>query len=125
MPKSPVLWSARACPFRRAGVYYGLSRAETHVPVAQRLLPRRGVPYPPRTMSIREHLAVPLVYFAVRDPSAVRVVPVRGNGGADEPGDGGGHVFLIFPAARRVRAADNAPELRAISKVGGNGSQAG
>ena len=53
MPSNAIIWSARACPFRRAGVYYGLSDADTHLRVAQRLLPRRGRLYMPGTVTVR------------------------------------------------------------------------
>ena len=123
MPKSPVLWSARTCPFRRAGVYYGLSQADTHVRVARRLLPRRGRAYRPGAMAIREGVSVPLVYLAVRDPSAVRVMPVRN--GAPEKRIGGEHVSLLFPSAKGAVADPDIEELKPLSEVAATDSQAG
>ena len=126
MHQSPVLWSARACPFRKAGVYYGLSPANTHVDVAERILPRRGQVYGPATITVRPSQVLPCVYIAVRDPSAVRVVPVpKPLNGEDREN---GHVSLIFPPGTRpllATAAPSGPATEAIRRYAADGEHAG
>jgi hypothetical protein len=122
---SHIIWSGQACPFRRAGVYFGLSALATHEPVARWLLPRRGSAYPHGRVRVRPGTLAPLHYFAIRDPSAVRVIPVRpgSNGGnGSGPDDEFPHVSLLFPLERRrAEAPPNSepvsPELGHIADL--------
>ena len=103
MTTSPVLWSARACPFRKAGVYYGLSDSATHLRVAQRLFPRRGAVHVAGTVALTPSATLPCIYIAVRDPSAVRVVPVRAARPGGHREEDLEHVSLVFPPAPRAK----------------------
>jgi hypothetical protein len=125
MQRSPVLWSAQACPFRKAGVYYGLSPAATHVEVSLRLLPRRGQVYTLGSVTLQPSRTLPCVYLAVRDPSAVRVVPVPAfRNGAEHSN---GHVSLIFPARATngsTAATPDGPAVEAIRRYAADGEHA-
>ncbi len=103
MTTSPILWSARACPFRKAGVYYGLSEPETHLEIAHRLYPRRGRLLLAGTVSLAPSTLLPCIYVAVRDPSAVRVVPVRAARAGGVREEDLEHVSLVFPPHPRPR----------------------
>jgi hypothetical protein len=94
----PIAWSAKVCPTRGAGAYTGLAPCPELLSVASRLNPRRVTVYAGASTQVGRAEPCPLVYFAVRDPSAVRVVPVRrersaGSGVLDEPAV---HVHLLF-----------------------------
>ena len=82
-------------------MYYGLCEAGSLHHAAGCILPRRGALYPVSSIRIRPDESAPLVYLAVRDPSAVRVVPVgpRGRGKAS-PQDFD-HITLVFSAPDR------------------------
>lgn len=98
---SRYLWSARKCPVRRAGVYFGLAPQASHFAVALGLVPNRGSVYDGGRVKVRAEEAWPLIYYAVRDPSAVGVRPVREQArpGELEP------VHLIFSVERAAGAA--------------------
>jgi hypothetical protein len=115
MQQSPVLWSARACPFRKAGVYYGLSPAHTHIEITERLLPRRGQVYLNGRVRLRASQPLPCVYYAVRDPSVVRVVPVPAS--ITGPERDNGHVSLIFPPPARPAFAPASSEASATEAI--------
>lgn len=91
-----VIWSAIDCSFPGAGAYVGLASCMQHYTVAGRLLPKRGQVYAGGSVAVRAGQRWPLVYFAVRDPSAVRVVPVRAARDA-----GRRHVILQFAFGHR------------------------
>lgn len=114
-----IVWSGQACPFRRAGVYYGLSPVGAHEQVARWLLPRRGAVYTHGRLMVRPEsgAVAPLTYFAVRDPSAVRVVPVRRSRAAPKgPLDDFTHVSLVFTPDRRAGASPG-PEERELAHL--------
>lgn len=127
--RSHIVWSGRDCEFPKAGVYYGLAPAHTHAMAAAWLLPRRGTVCVGGRTEVRSGEQRPLHYYAVRDPSAVRVVPVKGQV-RDDPG----HVSLIFrlgglDAAGRVETGvlspDEAAALTLIRESATHESEAG
>jgi hypothetical protein len=71
------IWSATTCDFPGAGVYIGLAPRFEHLLVARLLSPKRlraitGA----HTRFGAAGARCPLEYYAVRDPSVVRVIPV-------------------------------------------------
>ncbi len=75
---APVSWSAATCDFSGAGVYVGLAPEYEHITVARGLGAKQMQVYVGgRLRAAGESRPWPLHYYAVRDPSAVRVVPVQ------------------------------------------------
>jgi len=71
---NPV-WSATTCDFPGAGVYLGLAPRHEHLIVARMLTPRQVRLFTGARAGVGRSPA-PLEYYAVRDPSVVRVIPV-------------------------------------------------
>jgi hypothetical protein len=72
-----LLWSATTCDFPGAGLYFGLSLHTEHVSLARFLSPRQVRVLLGGTVTLRiSEPPFPINYFAVRDPSAVKVKPV-------------------------------------------------
>jgi hypothetical protein len=72
------LWSAATCGFKGAGVYVGLAPGYEHMAVARGLGAKQMQLYlGGRVKACGEVRPWPINYFAVRDPSAVRVIPVH------------------------------------------------
>jgi hypothetical protein len=122
-----LVWSARECIFPRAGVYYGLAPHGTCHEAAAGLMPRRGSVYVGGRTEVRSGVPLPLHYFAVRDPSAVRVVPAKGRAAPEDAA----HVSLVLllPAPETGGPAGTAPEgngvLGAIAGAAQVDSQSG
>ncbi len=113
---APITWSATDHSFAGAGAYVGLSSCVQQFTVARWLLPRRAALHASGSVAMRPTHAWPLVYFAVRDPSAVRVIPVR-------PGRDPGrrHVLLQFDFGHRrpepPRLDDGAGGTRDLARL--------
>jgi hypothetical protein len=72
-----LLWSATTCDYPGAGLYFGLSLHAEHVALARCLTPKQVRTVLGGTVTLRPGEApFPINYFAVRDPSAVKVKPV-------------------------------------------------
>lgn len=72
-----LVWSATTCDFPGAGLYLGLAPSGEHASVARRFSPRQVRISTHGTVKVRhDGPPWPLNYFAVRDPSIVRVVPL-------------------------------------------------
>lgn len=81
MSSHTVIWSAATCHARSAGVYLGLAPQYEHMIVARALSRRQA------KLFIGGHVHVSgearpwrLYYYAVRDPSAVRILPSHDGG---------------------------------------------
>jgi hypothetical protein len=73
----PVVWSAATCDFKGAGVYVGLAPDYEHLTVARGLTAKQlHLFVGGRMRAGAEQRPWPIHYYAVRDPSAVRVVPI-------------------------------------------------
>jgi hypothetical protein len=71
------IWSATTCDFPGAGVYIGLAPRFEHMLVARLLSPKRvRVVTGAHTRFGTGGTRCPLEYYAVRDPSVVRVIPI-------------------------------------------------
>jgi hypothetical protein len=76
--EAPVSWSAATCDFRGAGVYVGLAPEYEHMAVARGLGAKQIQIYVGgRIRAQGEARPWALHYYAIRDPSAVRVIPVH------------------------------------------------
>lgn len=72
-----LLWSATTCDYPGAGLYFGLSLHAEHVALARFLTPKQVRTCTGGTVTLRiGEPPFPINYFAVRDPSAVKVKPV-------------------------------------------------
>lgn len=78
MSSHSVIWSASGCGAAGAGVYIGVAPQHEHMIVARALSKRQA------KLFIGGHVVVPaetrpwqIYYYAVRDPSAVRIIPVE------------------------------------------------
>lgn len=90
MGQRTLVWSAAACEFPGAGVYVGLSPHAEHVELARGLTLKQARVFADGSLVVREASHAWLInYFAVRDPSCVRVRPVA------RP-----HVELVFRLGR-------------------------
>jgi hypothetical protein len=70
-----VVWSATTCDFPGAGLYLGLAPWVEHVTAARRLTSRQLKVFTGARVQMRKDADTwPLNYFAVRDPSAVKVI---------------------------------------------------
>jgi hypothetical protein len=110
---SPV-WSAITCDFPGAGVYIGNAPRFEHLIICRMLSPRQVRLITGATTRLgKAGSEVPLEYFAVRDPSVVRVVPV------DKPAiNGFRHVSLVFQIDRPQLLLDAVsvhPQLNALA----------
>jgi hypothetical protein len=102
------IWSATTCDFPGAGVYIGLAPRFEHMLVARLLSPKRlRVITGAHTRFGTGGARCPLEYYAVRDPSVVRVIPV------DRPPlpNGFRHVKLAIKL-ERARTPEEISELR-------------
>jgi hypothetical protein len=91
MQRTVVQWSALACPLRGAGGYLGVSPWVEQERVALSLSARRGVVYDGGKARVRAAAPWPVRYFAIRDPSLIRVIPLDHRG----PGPDDRHVTLM------------------------------
>src|ERR1043165_3801992 len=73
-----VVWSAATCIYPGAGVYLGLGREFEHVAVARGLGSRHARGVAGGRARLERGRSRSIHYYAVRDPSAVRVIPIRG-----------------------------------------------
>lgn len=113
MSNHTVIWSAATCDSPGAGVYVGVAPQHEHMIVARALSRRQA------KLFIAGRVQVPgesrpwqVYYYAVRDPSAVRVVPVQH---ARTPGG--------FRAAElRFRFAPTADETVAMARAARSGN---
>jgi hypothetical protein len=114
----PVLWSAATCSFKGAGVYVGLAPDYEHLAVARGLSSKQlHLFVGGRMRTDGEQRPWGIHYYAVRDPSAVRVVPVG------KPALPNGfrpvHLRFKFPEhngrSTVVVAAPHEPEAREIA----------
>jgi hypothetical protein len=77
MEGAAVIWSAASCTLPGFGVYIGLAEFCEHMTVARSLSAKRLRVFVGARLRIPTELGPwPLIYYAVRDPSAVRVKPV-------------------------------------------------
>jgi hypothetical protein len=73
----PLVWSAATCDFKSAGVYVGLAPDYEHLAAARGLTSKQlHLFVGGRMRSDGEARPWGINYYAVRDPSAVRVIPV-------------------------------------------------
>jgi hypothetical protein len=73
----PLVWSAATCDFRGAGAYIGLAPDYEHIAAARGLGAKQANLYVGgRMRSGGEARPWPINYYAIRDPSAIRVIPV-------------------------------------------------
>lgn len=96
-------WSATTCDFPGAGLYLGLAPSGEHTSVAQRFSTRQLRVLTGGSVRVRnDGPNWPLNYFAVRDPSTVRVVPL------DKPQlpNGFRHVKLHFQFGNAAAAGE-------------------
>jgi hypothetical protein len=71
------VWSATTCDFPGAGLYIGLAPRHEHLIIARMCTPRQVRLITAGNIRLGENgAACPLEYYAVRDPSVVRVIPV-------------------------------------------------
>jgi hypothetical protein len=73
----PVTWSGAVYSFAGAGAYVGMAACDEHYSVARMILPRQGWVYAGGGTRFRQVERIPTVYYAIRDPSIVRIVPVQ------------------------------------------------
>lgn len=79
MRNHPIIWSAAACEFPGAGVYIGLGQDFEHLAIARGLNPRQMRMFAGGRMQAPDGVSFwSLAYYAIRDPSALRVAPVEG-----------------------------------------------
>jgi len=72
-----LLWSATTCDYPGAGLYFGLSLHAEHVAIARFLTSRQVRTLIGGTVTLRVgEPPFPINFFAIRDPSAVKVKPV-------------------------------------------------
>jgi hypothetical protein len=105
---NPV-WSATSCDFPGAGLYIGLAPRLEHLVVARVHAPKRvrlisGASAKFGSMGV----ACPLEYYAVRDPSLVRVIPVK----RPPLPNGFRHVKLSFQMAGVPKLAETVEDIR-------------
>jgi hypothetical protein len=75
---TPISWSAATCDFKGAGVYVGLAPEYEHIAVARAVAPKQMHVYlGGRMRSPGEARPWPIHYYAIRDPSVLRVIPVH------------------------------------------------
>lgn len=104
-----LYWTALTIEFSGAGVYLGFAPVDEHELVASRLTQKQARAFSGGTISVRSDRVSPLRYYAVRDPSAVKVKPVE-----RPTADGSRHVQLIFGFSKaRAAAATGGVEVEA------------
>jgi hypothetical protein len=105
------VWSATSCDFPGAGLYIGLAPiVELHL-VSRLLAPKRLRTTSGGTTRFGQDGSVcPMVYCAVRDPSVVRVIPVK----RPPLPNGYRHVKLSFQLAG-LKVDETLDELRQIA----------
>jgi hypothetical protein len=106
MMNRSIVWSAYACPIVGAGSYVGLSSSVQQNTVSRMLFPRRAAPYTGSTVRVRQDDLWPLLFLAVRDPSAVRVIPSR----AAVPAEGMRRVMLQFGFEHSAHSLSRLPQ---------------
>ncbi|MEX2218039.1 MAG: hypothetical protein WD749_04700 [Phycisphaerales bacterium] len=72
-----VLWTAATCDFRGAGVYLGLAPDYEQIAVCRGLSARQARVFVGGRVVIPPGQRLSITYFAIRDPSAVRVIPIQ------------------------------------------------
>lgn len=103
-------WSACTTDFRGAGLYLGIATRSEIEGVQQGLTVKQVRVYSGNSVRLQESRLSPITYFALRDPSAVKVKPV------DRPPleNGFRHVKLVFNFDRlpppKARAAAVPPD---------------
>jgi hypothetical protein len=124
-----IVWSATTCNVPGVGLYLGVAPDYQHMGVARGLSPRQARLFVGGRIRLgREGTTWPIYYYAVRDPSAVRVVPL------DQPvlpggfrhvelrieigrsGNGNGGAIVVAHRARE-RAGGSAPDQDALSSA--------
>lgn len=108
-------WSATTCDFPGAGVYFGLAVPSEHLAVARRLSARQVRAFSGGTVTLRPDAeAFPFNYFAVRDPSAVKVKPLN----RPPLANGFRHVKLAFNFERYYQPTPDFDSQAAVEAVG-------
>lgn len=95
-----LAWSASTCDFPGAGLYLGLAPISEHLAVARGLTARQLRLYTGGITAVREGELWVLNYFAVCDPSAVKVKPLN----KPPLPNGFKHVILMFQLDKAGRA---------------------
>jgi hypothetical protein len=105
---NPV-WSATSCDFPGAGLYIGLAPRLEHLVVAKVHAPKRVRHISGASARFGSvGTACPLEYYAVRDPSLVRVIPVK----RPPLPNGFRHVKLSFQMSGVPRLAETVEDIR-------------
>ena len=91
-----VVWTAATCDFKGAGVYIGLAPDFEQIAVARGLSARQARVFVGGRIVLPPIQRLSINYFAIRDPSAVRVVPVQ----SPQRTAGFRHVELRFTLGR-------------------------
>lgn len=114
-----LCWTAIDIEFSGAGVYLGFAPADEHELVTGRLSQKQARAFTGGTIAVRADRVSPLRYYAVRDPSAVKVKPVV------RASDGTRHVHLIFGFVKKsrsggvvVEASCDGPSLWPVAPTG-------
>jgi hypothetical protein len=107
-------WSATTCDFPGAGVYFGLAVPSEHVAVARRMTSKQLRVFVGGAVTLRTDAPpFPFNYFAVRDPSAVKVKPLN----RPPLANGFRHVKLAFNFERFYQPANDPEAERAAAAV--------
>lgn len=103
------IWSATSCDFPGAGLYIGLAPRLEHLVVAHLLTPKRVRAITGASTRFGNTGSVcKLEYYAVRDPSLVRVIPVN----RPPLPNGFRHVKLSFQLQGIAKLAEGLEEIR-------------
>jgi hypothetical protein len=115
------IWSATSCDFPGAGLYIGLAPRFEHLVVSRVHAPKRmRVLSGALTRFGSAGAACPLEYYAVRDPSLVRVIPVK----RPPLPNGFRHVKLSFQMSGVPRLSGIVEEIRRSSEASAQESTA-
>ena len=106
MDSNYLVWTALALNCRGAGAYVGFAPEVEHELVGRMLTEKQLRLFTGGTLAVQSERMSPLQYYAVRDPSCVRVKQTD----RAARGDGSRHVHLMFGFARGqpARPADAA-----------------
>lgn len=106
------IWSATRCDFPGAGLYIGLAPRQEHLLVTRVHTPKRMRAFSGASTRFGDSGAFcPLEYYAVRDPSLVRVIPVK----RPPLPNGLRHVKLAFQMGGIPKLVALVEEVRATS----------